>query len=279
MRTLFISDLDGTLLNRDVEVSRKSAEILSGLSRQGVLFTCATARTPATVVPLLSGVESTLPAIVLTGAALYDRNKGSYEDTHFISETAIEAIYEAFADESLTPFIYALPEGEGAKLQVYTNTDVLTPYQQKFVDDRRGLALKQFNLNTPTPKAYAKRHVLFFAMGNVENIERAAAKLRDGVDCQVSCYRDTYDRSIGLLEILASGVSKARAVLEMKARVKAERLVVYGDNLNDLPMMKVADVAVAVENALPEVKAAADVVIGANSDDSVAKHILALTQR
>jgi hydroxymethylpyrimidine pyrophosphatase-like HAD family hydrolase len=65
----------------------------------------------------------------------------------------------------------------------------------------------------------------------------------------------------------------------MKARVKAERLVVYGDNLNDLPMMKVADVAVAVENALPEVKAAADVVIGANSDDSVAKHILALTQR
>jgi len=49
--------------------------------------------------------------------------------------------------------------------------------------------------------------------------------------------------------------------------------VVFGDNLNDLPMMAVADVAVAVENALPEVKAKADVVIGPNTDDAVARWI------
>ncbi len=48
----------------------------------------------------------------------------------------------------------------------------------------------------------------------------------------------------------------------------------FGDNINDLPMMREADLAVAVSNALPEVKDAADIVIGANTDDAVARFIL-----
>ena len=47
----------------------------------------------------------------------------------------------------------------------------------------------------------------------------------------------------------------------------------FGDNLNDLPMMAVADVAVAVDNALPQVKEAADIIIGPNTANSVARFI------
>jgi Cof subfamily protein (haloacid dehalogenase superfamily) len=273
---LFITDLDGTLLTPDVCVSQKSAQILSSLADKGVLFTCATARTPATVVPLLADVRSSLPAIVLTGAALYDRNAGRYLSVQFINADAVSAIYKAFTDEHLLPFIYTLPDDGRDLLQVYVPGTQLTPYQQKFVDERINLPLKHFNLNTLPPAAEAARHVLFFAMGDVDAIERAAAVLRNGVDCQVSCYRDTYDRSIGLLEILASGVSKANAVLQMKAHVGADTLIVYGDNLNDLPMMAVADIAVAVDNALPQVKAAATTTIGPNTADSVALHIASL---
>lgn len=50
--------------------------------------------------------------------------------------------------------------------------------------------------------------------------------------------------------------------------------MVFGDNLNDLPMMRVADTAVAVGNALPEVREEAAVTIGPNSADSVARFIL-----
>ena len=49
--------------------------------------------------------------------------------------------------------------------------------------------------------------------------------------------------------------------------------MVFGDNLNDLPMMRVADLAVAVENALPQTKAEAHKVIGPNTADSVARFI------
>ena len=50
-------------------------------------------------------------------------------------------------------------------------------------------------------------------------------------------------------------------------------MIAFGDNLNDIPMMRVADVAVAVGNALSQVKAEADVVIGANTADAVAQFI------
>ncbi len=278
MRTLYITDLDGTLLSPDVKVSARSAQTLSNLIAEGALITCATARTPATVVPLLRECNLALPAIVLTGAALYDCRACRYLNTHFISAGAIPAIRKAFADEHLNPFIYTLPDDGKDVLQVYVCGNNLTPYQQKFIDERINLPLKHFNINAQPSTNEDSRHVLFFAMGNVDNIERAAAVLRNGVDCQVSCYRDTYDRSIGLLEILASGVSKAYAVAKMKADTGADRLIVYGDNLNDLPMMAVADVAVAVDNALPQVKEAANIVIGANADDAVALH-MAKTQK
>ena len=68
-------------------------------------------------------------------------------------------------------------------------------------------------------------------------------------------------------------MDKASAVSELKRRSGADRLVVFGDNLNDLSMFAVADTAVAVENALPQVKEKADVVIGPNSADAVPRYI------
>ena len=62
-------------------------------------------------------------------------------------------------------------------------------------------------------------------------------------------------------------------MLRLKEELGADRLVVFGDSLNDLPMLAVADVAVAVANALPEVREAADIVIEPNYTDSVARFI------
>lgn len=77
-----------------------------------------------------------------------------------------------------------------------------------------------------------------------------------------------------LLEVFSSGVSKANAIQHLMSSTGASRLVAFGDNLNDLPMLDIADVAVAVANAHPRVKESADIVIGPNFDDSVARFML-----
>ena len=255
--TLYVSDMDGTLLGSDSRISEESREIITTLSLEGHHITVATARTPATVVPLLEGTLTLPPAIVVTGAALWRRGDGGgYEDVRYFSPELYSSLTGLFAAHGLSPFVYTLPGTDG----------IIHAYRNR---------LKRFHLSTAAPASAASKTMLFFAMGPLEPVMRAADYIRKSLPCAVSAYPDIFLSDTGILEVLAPGVSKAAAVKSLAERLGLSRIVAFGDNLNDLPMLAAADVAVAVENALPEVKAAATVVIGPNTASSVARFIAA----
>lgn len=268
MKHLFVSDMDGTLLNPESRISTRTASIVTELSRRGVLFTVATARTPATVEPLLSATLTLPPAIVMTGAAMWDRRRQTYINPHFMQPATAAYITEACAAHGIRPFSYTL-DGSGIIRTFYNGLP--SRREQKFIDERAHLPLKRFVLNHHgDPAASYPDTVLIFALGSPDSIYPLADGLRDSGLCSVSSYPDIFNSDVAFLEVFAPGVSKASAVVDLKKMTGADRLTVFGDNLNDLPMMAVADVAVAVGNAFPEVKAAADIVIGTNRDDAVA---------
>lgn len=262
--------MDGTLLAPDSKVSPVSAQIISDLSNQGALITVATARTPATVVPLLADTLTTPPAIVMTGAAMWRRAEESYDSVHYITRDRMTHILDVCHKLQLHPFVYIMNEKAG-QLTVYHDGDQLTPVENDFYQARAKLTLKTFCLRTPVP--VNDKAVLCYAMGNPKAIFEAATQLAGCPELSLSCYYDIFDHCLAHLEIFAAGVSKASAVVELKERIGADRVVVFGDNLNDLPMMKFADLSVAVGNAFDEVKDYADIVIGTNADDSVARFI------
>ncbi len=270
MTTLYVSDMDGTLLAPDSRVSTETARIISDLTAQGALITVATARTPATVEPLLSATATSLPAVVMTGAALWNRRKQRYEHAQTMHPYACEAIELLFRKYGVTPFVYTL--GSDSMMRVYYHGN-MSEKERKFVAEREHAALKRFYINEATTVEGSV--ALYFAMGECRRIFALADALRSTGACSVSAYIDIFGPDTGILEVFAPGVSKAAAIKRLKKAVGADRLVVFGDNLNDLPMMEIADVAVAVENALPEVRSAADEVIGPNSTDSVARFIAA----
>lgn len=270
MKHLFVTDMDGTLLNEHSKVSPVSAKIISDLSRQGALITVATARTPATVEPLLDGTYTSLPAIVMTGAAMWDRNNRSYVNTHPFDGDADHQLLAVMRSEGIEPFVYTFFDGDPL-LHVFRNSP-LSDNDIRFMDERRVSGLKEFHIDRPMPEG--GHTMLFFAMGPRERIFAAADKIRALRICSVSAFTDIFGEDTGILELFAPGVSKASAVQALKSQTGADRLIVYGDNLNDLPMMAVADESVAVANALPEVKAAATRVIGSNTADAVARDIL-----
>ncbi len=271
MKTLYVSDMDGTLLGPDSKVSPESAAIISDLSSRGALITVATARTAATVAPLLADTVTLPPAIVMTGAAFWDRQRSAYFDVRFLSDDAMADVVAACHSADLHPFVYMMEDER--YLDVTHDGQTLTPVEQAFYDERSHLPLKRFHLRSAIP--HGGRTVLIYAMGAKDAVYAVAERLASNPGLSISCYQDIFDKSVGHLEIFEAGVSKASAVLRLKEMVKADRLVVFGDNLNDLPMMEVADVAVAVGNAFDAVKEAADIIIGPNSDDSVARFILA----
>ena len=75
---LFVSDLDGTLLNKSSKVSEKSRMIINDLIEKGVQFTVATARTHATVIELLEGLDIRMPITIMNGVGIYDLKQRKY---------------------------------------------------------------------------------------------------------------------------------------------------------------------------------------------------------
>lgn len=273
MRTLYISDLDGTLLGADSRISAESSAIIDDACGRGALFTVATARTPATVVPILERTATSMPPVVMTGCARWLRADGRFDHASFMPADELDNILDLCAARGVHPFVYVMAP-DGRSLDVYHAAKGLNRAEEKFWSERNNLVLKRFHLGTPAPERARSAGMLLFAMGRAEDIVLAADEFRQHTACTVYAYPDIFDPSVFNLEVFPPGVDKARAVEALKKDAGADRLVVFGDSVNDLSMLAVADVAVAMENALPAVKAAADIVIGPNTEPSVARFII-----
>lgn len=267
-KTVYISDLDGTLLNSESVVSPETARLIAELGDEGALITAATARTPATVEPLLEDCKMRIPAVVLTGAALWDFSTQKYLHPIFMDNEEYQRILQIFSAVGYLPFVYELPE-DGV-MRVF-HTPELNEAERMFYEQRKHLPLKRFSL-TGLP-ATGHRVMLLFGTGPKALIQTIADRLEQECGCSVSAYPDIFDPEVALIEVFAPGITKASAIRRLAEHIGADRIVVFGDNLNDLPMMREADLSVAVANALPEVRSEADVVIGANTDDAVARFI------
>lgn len=232
------------------------------------MITVATARTPATVQPLLEGCGIAVPAVVLTGAALWDFRTQSYIHPIFMDNEEYRRIMGVFRSAGYVPFVYELPAG--GVMRVF-HTPELNHAEAEFYEQRKHLTLKRFHL-TGVPET-GHRVILLFGTGPKALVHAIAERLRLECDCSVSAYPDIFDPDVALIEVFAPGVNKAAAIRRLAAHAGADRVVVFGDNLNDLPMMREADLSVAVANGLPEVRREADLVIGANNDNSVARFI------
>ena len=82
---LFISDLDGTLLNGNAEVTEFTRDTLNRLMAKGLNFTAATARTLASAGKILSGLDLKLPVILMNGVLIYDMTEKKYVKINSLS--------------------------------------------------------------------------------------------------------------------------------------------------------------------------------------------------
>lgn len=272
-KTLFVSDLDGTLLGSDSRVSSASAEMLNQAIEKGALFSVATARTPSTVALLLRNVNASLPFVVMTGAAMWSPKTGEFSDVISMDSSSAQQILDIIRSHSLPTFIYRL---KGKRIDIY-HTGPLSEIERKFIAERDDSEYKVFHIpnngcsEIPDPLTDV---VLFYAMQPTAPVEAAYCEIKEKVDCNPMFYHDMFGATIGIMEVFSPMASKANAVCSLKRIVGADRVVAFGDNINDIPMLRIADVAVAVENAVDEVKAVADIIIPPNTEDSVARYIL-----
>ena len=107
---LFVTDLDGTLLNKDREVSEYSKNIINSLIDKGLKFTVATARTPATAVDILSGLNLNTPVALMNGVLIYDIKKQEYIDIKAIEELAVNKVLSIIENHNKNALVYGIKD-------------------------------------------------------------------------------------------------------------------------------------------------------------------------
>lgn len=295
-KTLYISDLDGTLLGADSRLSAASVALLNHAVAEGVLFSVATARTPATVSLLLKDVDIRIPMVVMTGASLWDKNSGLYSEVQYFHPDQVRKIIGVYSrPEGGGGFLYTLADrpapgcsslsapaspyaGRLSQVMEIYHIGPLNKAEREFMEERVDNPFKVFFVPSDGRSEippHIGNAVLFFGMKS----ENVAREIRAGLHkipgINPMFYYDWHAvDNIASVEAFPEGATKAQAIQRLKRLVGADRVVVFGDNMNDLSMMAAADWSVAVSNALPEVKRAADEVIGPNTADAVPRYIL-----
>ena len=152
MKILYVSDLDGTLLNSKEKISEYTIKILNGLIKRGMYFTYATARSAYSANIVTSGLLTNIPVIVFGGKMILNTDENNY-----------------------------------------------------------------------------------------------------------SC------------DIIVKKASKARAVKKLNEKLRCDKVIVFGNDVNDISLFKIADESYAVENAEDEIKKYVDATIKSNDEDGVAR--------
>ena len=263
MKTLYISDLDGTLMDPTPRVTDRSRAILNGLAEKGMIFAAATARTAATVNVLMDGVRTGAPCILMNGACIYDLPRRHYLR---VESYPIETILPILRDAGLAGFAFSVRDDR--LLTCYERVD--TEASRVYMEDRVTRFGKLF---TRVPDLAAMGDICYYSVTDTpERLQPARDALRALPGLRVEYYLDVYHPENYYLEIASDRASKAGAL--RRIREGFDRVVAFGDNYNDLPLFEEADESCAVANARDEVRAAADHVIGANTEDGVALWIL-----
>lgn len=273
MKTLYVSDLDGTLLDKNATVPPAASEALCRLCENGVAVTFATARTIRSVKHILADVPTEYPVALMNGVLICDMTDGGekYLSAAYFDISVFDMVRGVLEGCGVTPFMYFL---EGDSLRT-AYTDITNRYMKSFMDER----VKKYNkpfIKLEKGSSYPGRPIYFAAMDSEEKIKRANALCLEIEDVRTACYRDSYEPDFWYLEVFDKAASKKNAVDTIRALTEAQCIVSFGDNYNDIPMFEASDECYAVRSAPAEVIAAARGTIDSADELGVVKKIAEL---
>lgn len=262
--TLYVTDLDGTLLRSDATLSPYTVSTINRLTEQGLAFTYATARSIESARPIAGKLNLPLPAITRNGAVLADNATGKHLEKALFTEEEVALLKEMLPELPRCGFVSCFLGEDMFKAYVPGN---LVPGMVQYAD---------FYRDDPMMKPVKTLEEMFFGQPGyvtlIDDREKAAKiyeKVRQysGWECifQKDTYWDEY-----WVEVCPRNCTKAKAILKMKEQYGFQKVVAFGDSVNDMPMFRAADEAYAVSNALEALKEIATGVIGGNNEDAVA---------
>lgn len=247
---LYVSDLDGTLLNREKRVTTYTADMINQCIKRGMKFTVATARMPYGCDYRLRDIRINTPGILTNGVFLYDFREEKMISAEAISAASAETVIDIFRAHDLSCFVYTYDQ---RGITIYYG-DKSLELQTQYYSERAVKKCAGVRLANNLKSVLGSGETVYITYtGRKARLEPVCRELDHVKGIAYSFYLNIYN-GLYCLEIFSHKASKRNALIKLKDLTGSSELVVFGDNLNDVSMIELADRSYAPENALEEVK-------------------------
>lgn len=252
-------DLDGTLTNHEKVVTPKTREALLQASAKGAVIILASGRPTY-------GIEPVAECLELNKQGGYIL---SYNGGNIVNAKTGEKLFSQFLPDEVIPELYAYAEENGHALLGYAGNEIITemPDDQYVKEESR---INKMNIRKVENlfEAMEPHPTKLLMTGDPTLMLNAEEELVEKLGDRMDIFRS----APFFLELVPKGIDKAKSLTRLltKINLTPADLIAFGDGYNDLSMLKLAGMGVAMENAAPEVRAEADYVTLSNEEDGVA---------
>lgn len=263
MKTLYITDLDGTLLDNTPKTSEYTNSVINELLDKGMIISFATARSLTTTKLVINGIKPRYPIVVHNGTFIVDPETDEILHKNIFDKTDAENMLNDFLNLGLCPIVFSLINDKQKFSYIREKANAPTiDFLDKRATDKRNRRCKN------TAELFDGEIYYFTLIGDEEKLRPLYNKYKDSFRClfQIDMYCNEY-----WLEIMPKTSTKANAVKHLKAMLSCDAIVCFGDGINDTDMFEIADECYAVENAVDMLKEKATKIIAPNTKDGVAK--------
>lgn len=268
MNELYVTDLDGTLLNRQDRVSPFSIRVINDLTDKGLLFTYATARSLVSASRVTEGLSTKIPVIAYNGAFIFQPSTGEILSGEGFTDNERKKVREILNQFRISPLVYSFINGtEKVSWIPKHENDGIRRYLSKRQGDRRFRAVQD------SDALYQGDIFYYTCIGEKDELQPVYELFSGDSHFRCTMQQELY-RPEYWCEIMPTMASKANAIRKLKEMWGCSRIISFGDAVNDIPMFEISDECYAVENAVDELKAVATGIIGSNEEDGVAKWLL-----
>jgi Cof subfamily protein (haloacid dehalogenase superfamily) len=233
----------------------------------GLNFSVATARSLASTEKIMADVNLNVPIILMNGALVHDMKQKRYIKVNRLPPKTVQDVIKSLKIFEITGFMYEFNNGE---LMTYYESLEQKPLHD-FVQERISRYSKSFQHIDNFSAISLENIVSFTLLDTSERLQPVHETFLALSGLNSTFYKDNYSPDLWYLEISSPEKKKKNAVSYLREKFGFEQIIGFGDNFNDLSMFEVCDVRIAVGNAQPEVKAAAEYICDVNDNNGVVK--------
>ena len=250
MYKIIFFDLDGTLLDDNKEILEENKNAIKLARENGIEVAICSGRQKEFVKIYKEMGETGKYIICANGAEIYDCDNN-------------DEIFSCETEKQLCVDLYNLAEEKGYLIRIDT------PYA-RYINNSKYLRIGEIGLQ-----------ISIVAKENDINCILESLKKWPYVKVENKFQVNYFGEELYVINIVNHSVSKGNAIsgLCKYLKIDLKEAVAFGDDLNDISMMKTVGLGIAMENALPEVKGLAKKIIGDNNKPSIAECIYEISER